>query len=144
MLRGRTRSFLLPSHHRSLGSLHGSEGRQSRRGGAGVKRGRKPDPTALRLLRGNPGRRPLPTNEPQPPDASVEPPAWLDETAKVEWRRVATMLSLDGVLTEMDSDALCAYCETWVRWKEATAKIRQFGMVIKSPNGMPMPSPYVA
>lgn len=109
-----------------------------------MRRGAKPDPTALRILRGNPGRRPLPEGEPTPANASLEPPDWLDEAAKIEWRRLAPMLSTNGVLTDMDVDALCAYCETWVRWKTATAKIREFGMVIKSPNGMPMPSPYVA
>lgn len=79
-----------------------------------------------------------------PEAASLEPPTWLDEASKVEWNRLAPILSQNGILTQMDVDALCAYCETWVRWKEATAKIRQFGMVIKSPNGMPMPSPYIS
>jgi P27 family predicted phage terminase small subunit len=110
-------------------------------------KGRKKLPTALHLLRGNPGKRKLNQDEPQPaalPD--LDPPAWLDVTAQVEWRRLAPMLSRLGVLTETDSDALAAYCEAWVTWKEATAKVRQFGMVVKrSKAGVDVPviSPYV-
>jgi hypothetical protein len=35
--------------------------------GARLMRGRKPKPTALRLLEGNPGRRPIRGSEPRPP-----------------------------------------------------------------------------
>jgi P27 family predicted phage terminase small subunit len=94
-------------------------------------------------MRGNPGKRPLNPHEPLPPPASLDPPDWLDEPAKAEWRRLAPLLSANGVLTTMDVDALCAYCETWVRWKDATAKLKQLGLIIKSPNGMLMPSPYL-
>lgn len=108
-------------------------------------RGRKPQPTALRVLRGNPGRRPLPTDEPQPEAVvSLEPPDWLDPEAQEEWRRLAPMLVKLGVLTQSDTAALIAYCEAWATWKGATQKIRQFGMVIKGKEGdLPIVSPYV-
>lgn len=108
--------------------------------------GRKPVPTALKVLRGNPGKRALPTDEPTPTAVSetAEPPEWLDDAAKTEWRRIAPILARHGLLTELDTDALIAYCEAWTRWREATQKIRQFGMVIKSPVGFPMPSPYLS
>jgi P27 family predicted phage terminase small subunit len=108
-------------------------------------RGRKAVPTELKLLRGNPGKRAIATDEPTPAlvDETHEPPAWLDESAKAEWRRVAPILSRNGLLTEMDLDALTAYCHAWCVWKDANAKIKQFGMVIKSPNGYPIPSPYL-
>lgn len=108
-------------------------------------RGRKPEPTALRVLRGNPGKRDLPANEPQP-DAvlNLDPPEWLDDEAKAEWSRLAPTLSRLGVLTETDIGALTAYCEAWATWKGATQKIRQFGMVIKGKEGeLPVVSPYV-
>src|SRR5262245_41506 len=97
-------------------------------------RGRKPVPTALKVLRGNPGRRPLNPAEPTPAPAPVNPPDWLPQDARAEWDRLAPMLARNGLLTEMDIDALVAYCEAWCRWKDANAKIRQFGMVIKGPN----------
>lgn len=108
-------------------------------------RGRKPDPTVLRVVKGNPQKRPLPKDEPAP--AAVRethpPPDWLDDVAKAEWCRIAPMLVRNGLLTEMDLDALTAYCHAWCVWKDANAKIRQFGIVIKSQNGFPMPSPYL-
>ena len=108
-------------------------------------RGRKPVPTTLKVLRGNPGKRALPAKEPTPPavDETHLPPAWLDDTAKTEWRRIAPMLARNGLLTEMDLDALTAYCHAWCVWKDANQKIRQFGMVIKAQNGFPMASPYL-
>jgi P27 family predicted phage terminase small subunit len=108
-------------------------------------RGRKAVPTELKLLRGNPGKRPISPDEPTPA-AVLEthaPPEWLDDAAKAEWRRVAPILVRNGLLTEMDLDALTAYCHAWCVWKDANAKIRQFGMVIKSPSGYPIPSPYL-
>ena len=47
--------------------------------------GRKPKPTSLKVLEGNPGKRQLNPNEPKP-DASVPKcPAWLSKEAKREW-----------------------------------------------------------
>lgn len=108
-------------------------------------KGAKPQPTALRLLRGNPSRRPLPTQEPQPVAlVTADPPDWMDVEAQAEWRRLAPMLGRLGVLTETDTQALTAYCEAWATWKGATQKIRQFGMVIKGKDGeFPVVSPYV-
>jgi P27 family predicted phage terminase small subunit len=108
-------------------------------------RGRKPTPTALHLLRGNPGKRKRNMAEPQPaPVPHLAPPDWLDDGAKIEWARLAPILSRLGVLTETDADALAAYCEAWITWKGATQKLRQFGMVVKTKGGdLPVVSPYV-
>ena len=40
-------------------------------------RGRKPKPTALKLLEGNPGKRPINEHEPVPPKGTVKCPTWL-------------------------------------------------------------------
>ena len=56
------------------------------------------------------------------------------------------MLARLGILTETDSDALSAYCEAFTTWKQAVARIRQFGMVIKVTRAgleLPVISPYV-
>jgi hypothetical protein len=42
-----------------------------------MRTGRPPKPTALKLMTGNPGRRPLPKDEPAPPKGDVLAPAWL-------------------------------------------------------------------
>jgi P27 family predicted phage terminase small subunit len=108
-------------------------------------RGRKPQPTQLKVLRGNPGRRPLNRAEPAPaPALSLAPPAWLEGEAVTEWHRLAPVLHRLGLLTEIDGDALASYCQTWARWREAEAAIRKYGMVLKGKNGFPVISPYVA
>jgi P27 family predicted phage terminase small subunit len=111
-------------------------------------RGRKPTPTALRLLRGNPRKRPINAAEPKPSPlpAGLAAPTWLDPDAAAEWNRVAPMLGRLGVLTETDADALAAYCEAFTTWKQATQRLRQFGMVVKRTKAgleLPVISPYV-
>lgn len=111
-------------------------------------RGRKPVPTSIRLLRGNPRKHPVNAREPKPAPmpANLEPPGWLDESAQIEWRRVAPMLGRLGVLTETDADALAAYCEAFTTWKQATHKLREFGLVVKqstAAGALPVMSPYV-
>jgi len=106
-------------------------------------RGRKPTPTALKLLRNNPGRRPLNTREPKPPTARSAPPAYLTGAAATEWRRLAPELARLGLLTTIDRDALAAYCQTFARWREAELEIRKRGMVLKGRDGGPVLSPFV-
>jgi hypothetical protein len=65
--------------------------------------GPRPQPIKLRLLRGNPGRRPVPsTFEPPQPPAPPSPPSFLKGYALDEWRRVALGLHVFGLLGEAD------------------------------------------
>ena len=50
--------------------------------------GRKPKPTALKKLEGNPGKRKLNTKEPVPAKGMPEGPKWLLPEAKEEWKRL--------------------------------------------------------
>ncbi len=52
-------------------------------------RGRRPKPTALKLIAGNPGKRPLNRNEPKPAHSVPTCPAHLSPTGKAEWKRLA-------------------------------------------------------
>ena len=76
-------------------------------------RGRKPKPTAIKLLEGNPGRRPLNEHEPVPPKATIKCPAWLEPEAKKEWKRLAPALESMGVLTSVDISAFAGYCQAY-------------------------------
>lgn len=64
--------------------------------------GRKPKPTALKKLEGNPGKRKLNTKEPVPEKGMPDCPKWLLPEAKEEWKRLCQKLSEMGVLTEID------------------------------------------
>ena len=105
-------------------------------------RGRKPTPTALHVLRGNPGRRHRHA-EPTPPPAAPTPPDWLSPPAALEWQRLAPVLARVGVLTATDVDALAAYCEAFVTWQQATTELRARGLVVKTKEGGPRLSPYL-
>lgn len=102
------------------------------------RRGPAPKPTALKLLQGNPGKRPINKNEPQPKAGIPRCPSWLDDEAKACWKRIVPQLDGMGVLTLIDADALTNYCETWSRWKKAVLFIQKNGDVYvqKDESGM--------
>jgi len=107
-------------------------------------RGRRPKPSRLKLLTGNPGKRPLNADEPRPEVAIPECPAELGPVAHREWDRMAPQLASLRILTQLDRAALAAYCGAYAMWAEATEAIQKFGTMVKSPTGYPVQSPYVS
>jgi P27 family predicted phage terminase small subunit len=107
-------------------------------------RGRKPLPSNVVRLRGNPGKRRLNDAEPRPAPRVPACPAWLGDEASKEWKRLAKELAGLGLLTQLDRGLLAAYCQAHALWVEAVASIQRYGTMVKSPNGYPMQSPYVA
>ena len=107
-------------------------------------RGRKPKPTALKVLEGNPGKRPLNDREPVPPKATLKCPAWLLPEAKKEWKRLAPALEAMGVLTMADLTAFEGYCQAYARWKEAEEFITRHGSIYKDGEGRIRPNPNIA
>ena len=113
--------------------------------------GRKPKPTALKVLTGNPGKRSLNAAEPQVVAAIPEPPDHLGEIAMDEWRRVACEMHACGILTRLDAAALAAYCNAYARWIEAERAIARMaakdpvtrGLLIKTTNGNAIQNPLV-
>src|SRR6266481_7184387 len=83
--------------------------------------GPPPTPTHLKLLRGNPGKRRLPTDEPQPLIAETcpPPPSFLNAYAADEWRTVAPQLHAMRLLTRVDAAMLSGYCLSYSRWRSA-------------------------
>ena len=107
-------------------------------------RGRKPKPTTLKIIEGNPGKRPLNDREPIPPETIPDCPDWLDQTAQQEWERMSNILQEMGLLTTADRSALAAYCVAYSRWVQAEQQVQKFGTIVKSPEkGFPMKSPYL-
>lgn len=100
-----------------------------------AQRGRKPKPTAIKVLEGNPGKRPLNKAEPKPKSKAPKCPGWLEAEAKKEWRRMAKQLEQLGLLTEVDRVAFAGYCQAYARWKEAEEFISQHGTIVKTPSG---------
>src|SRR5687767_13860175 len=105
--------------------------------------GRRPKPTHLKLLHGNPGKRRINEHEPQPPVETPSAPDHLNEAAKTEWERMAELLARLGLLTSLDRAGLAAYCVVYARWVEAEEALKRTGHIVKSPSGYPMVSPYL-
>lgn len=74
------------------------------------RRGPQPAPTALKLERGNPGKRPLNHEEPELAPATHAVPSGLKGRARKEWVRLAEELITKGVLTIGDMHAFEEYC----------------------------------
>ena len=109
-----------------------------------MRAGRKPKPTDIKILEGNPGKRKLNENEPKPLTKAPPCPNWLEPEAKKEWRRLAKALEAMGVLTEADMAAFAGYCQSYARWKEAEERITDRGLVIRTPSGYPQQVPYIS
>jgi P27 family predicted phage terminase small subunit len=106
-------------------------------------RGRKPKPTALKVIHGSPGKRPLNLREPKPGLGIPTCPAHLCPSAKAEWKRLARQLHVLRIITELDRAALAAYCQAYGRWVEAERRLKETPLLIKLPSGYIQPSPWL-
>lgn len=100
-------------------------------------RGRKPIPTGIKLLRGNPGKRPLNADEPKLPDADAAPPKGLTGRALAVWKEYATDLVNAGVLKSSDRPVFRTYCELVAEVERYTKLCRKVGEADASRLGYP-------
>jgi P27 family predicted phage terminase small subunit len=96
--------------------------------------GPPPEPPHLRLLKGNPGKRPV-RSPPEPTRAEQcpPPPAHLSEYARQEWEAVAPELFRLGLLTVLDTSTLAIYCSAAAQLRQAEEAIEQ--MAKRDPRG---------
>ncbi len=105
--------------------------------------GRKPTPTAIRVLEGNRGHRPIPQHEPRPRAIVPRCPDWLSPTAKRHWRLlVAEFAYIPGLLTALDGGVLAGLCESFAQWREATEFLHKHGPVYREGPRL-RPTPHV-
>jgi len=108
-------------------------------------------PTALKLIQGNPGKRPINKREPKPANVIPDPPEVLTTDAAIEWMRITPELYALGLLTGLDRAALAAYCQAYGRWVQAERSIAEMakrdhltrGLMIKTTNGNAIQNPLV-
>ena len=103
--------------------------------------GRKPKPSQLRLVEGNREHRPIP-NTPKPKPHRRPAPTWMDHRAKREWHRISRTLYKMGLLTDVDTKALEAYCVCYSKWREATEKTKVG--ILTTPAGYAYANPLIA
>ena len=103
--------------------------------------GRPPTPSALKLLAGNPGKRPINQDEPKLELAEPPCPEHLDDVARREWKRIVPILMRMRVLTEADEIQLANLCQTYSTMIDAQTKLKQAGMLYKSKGGFVQANP---
>ena len=98
--------------------------------------GRKAKPTSLKLIQGNPGKRPINKKEPKPTSKTAIP-KWLsdDKVAVEEWERLAPELEALGILTNLDQTLFAQYCDAVSRFRAARAVLRAGGETQTTENG---------
>ena len=99
-------------------------------------KGRKPEPAHLKLLRGNPGRRKL-RQEVRPVGTPLPPPG-MDGSALAEWQRITPRLLELGIVCDLDTAPLMAYCHAYaeclagdaseVAWVRLRASCAELGL----------------
>lgn len=87
--------------------------------------GRKPKPTALKELEGNPGKRKMNTKEPVPDKGMPACPKWLLPEAKKEWERLAKLMNQMGVLTQVDHGGVCCILSVLCQMEGSSGAYRQ-------------------
>lgn len=100
-----------------------------------MTRGRKPKPTKTKKLEGNPGKRALNNQEPQPDVAIPECPPHLEGEARKEYQRITVELVKLKILSNIDRAALVGYCQAWGDYVHATKMIKKEGEVLYSDKG---------
>jgi P27 family predicted phage terminase small subunit len=97
-----------------------------------ARRGRKPTPTRLQILRGvAPGRI---TFDAPDPGGRPEAPDDLSPEAREEWNRVVDELVRVGA-TRVDQAALILYVQTWEVRERARAAVQKHGMLVTGGTG---------
>jgi P27 family predicted phage terminase small subunit len=109
-----------------------------------MKRGTKPRPSYLKVVSGNPGKRPLNQNEPQPVGDLKEAPAWFTPSQREGWD-YAIEHAPAGLLKFIDRSVLAVWVVAEDMHRQASERLTATGMLVKAPHtGVPLQSPYMA
>ena len=107
-----------------------------------AKPGKKPLPTALKIVRGTDQPSRVRKDEPKPAIDSIKPPEGMSTVALKQWDIVLPQLQEAKIVSNMDAHALALYCEAYATWVDANKWIQKKGAVVKSKNGFLVQSPF--
>lgn len=71
------------------------------------------------------------------------PPAYLDATAKKEYKRITTLLE-ELPIADLDLSLVIAYCQTYSNYVQATKHLNKHGLVTETERGTKLSSYYTA
>lgn len=103
-------------------------------------RGRRPEPTALKLLH---GAKPYRVNldEPKPPIGLPECPDWVDSETMQIWNKTLLVLHHMNLASSADEDTLMAYCQAVVVHRRAARQIAEQGVTVLGSMRTPVKNP---
>ena len=104
--------------------------------------GRKPKPTHLKLIAGNPGKRPLNRKEPRPKGALFAPPDDLPEAARPFWAHVIASAPA-GLLYQLDLGVVKVYVVAAWLHADAVRKVAASTLLARTPNGSLQQNPFL-
>lgn len=107
-------------------------------------RGPKPQPTVIKMLRGNPGKRAFNQEEPAPAGViSTEMPEELTTAIEQsEWNKTIVPAIRNGTITATDRPTAIAHCVYWATWRSQLLEAERHPHIIAvGPNKHPMPNP---
>ena len=106
-------------------------------------RGRKPKPTWLKIVAGNPGRHPINDAEPIPVGEIGDPPEYFTATQRLLWAS-ALKGAPPGLLKLLDASVLELWCVHKDGHRIASEEMARLGAVVKAARtGRPIKNPYV-
>lgn len=104
------------------------------------KRGAKPAPSAMKLLLGNPGRRPISEHEVTPDSSAPVCPDWLGEVGRAYWQAVMDAMP-SGFIRSVDGQLLSQYCHAWEEFHLSRKALETEGRSVTSDNGVTRVNP---
>jgi P27 family predicted phage terminase small subunit len=105
--------------------------------------GRKPKPTALKLIQGTLRKSRENLREPKPSGDLVEPPSYFSNEQIEVWN-YAISNAPKGLLKRLDIAILEIWVIAYVTYRDSAKKVGTLGQVIKSPSGYPIVNPYLS
>ena len=90
-----------------------------------MTRGPKPIPTHLKIMHGNPGKRPLNAQEPANRLGGAECPPEFDGESLAEWERMVAQFQAMGVWSAEFRAGLVEYCEAFQIKRQAQEMYRR-------------------
>ncbi|BDR08231.1 phage terminase small subunit P27 family [Comamonas thiooxydans] len=104
--------------------------------GAAGRSGRRPKPTAKKLLAGNPGKRALNQAEPDfELVLNIDCPDWMGDNGRMLWEAVAPQLCKERILAATDIQNLEVYCSAYDQFRMAQADIARNGVTVSGAMG---------
>ena len=104
--------------------------------GAAGRSGRRPKPTAKKLLAGNPGKRALNQAEPDfELVLNIDCPDWMGDNGRMLWEAVTPQLCKERILAATDIQNLEVYCSAYDQFRMAQADIAKNGVTVSGAMG---------